>query len=94
MTNILEDYSQDIEVCSVVSTVTMCGEYRSYRHQAIECMMSWPLIQRNKVDDSKVAVPVEACAASDNEVLASAAKKVCHAAHFIVFLVLNGASFL
>lgn len=39
-------------------------------------MMTWPLIQRNKVDDSKVAVPVEACAASDNEVLASMANNV------------------
>lgn len=39
-------------------------------------MSTWPLIQRNKVDDSKVSVPVEVCADSENEVLASSAKKV------------------
>jgi len=60
MTNILNDYAQDVEVCSV----------------AIDCMMTWPLIQRNKVDDSGVAAPVQACAQSDNEILASVAKKL------------------
>ena len=39
-------------------------------------MMTWPLIQRNKVEDSKIDVPVKACAESDNEVLAELAKKV------------------
>ena len=38
--------------------------------------MTWPLIQRNKVEDSKVGVPVKACAQSENVVLAEAATKV------------------
>ena len=38
--------------------------------------MTWPLIQRNKVEDSKVDVPVKVCAESENEVLAEQAKKV------------------
>ena len=38
--------------------------------------MTWPLIQRNKVEDSKVNVPVKKCLESENETLASLAKKV------------------
>lgn len=39
-------------------------------------MSTWPLIQRNKVEDSKVNVPVEECTSSENETLAELAKKV------------------
>lgn len=39
-------------------------------------MATWPLIQRNKVEDSKVNVPVKLCAESENEVVAELAKKV------------------
>ena len=39
-------------------------------------MSTWPLIQRNKVEDSKVNVPVRLCAESDNEGVAALAKKV------------------
>ncbi|THG94132.1 hypothetical protein EW026_g7278 [Hermanssonia centrifuga] len=60
MTNILEDYAKDIETCVL----------------ALECMMTWPLIQRNKVEDSKVNVPVKVCSESDNQVLAELAKKL------------------
>ncbi|OBZ74746.1 Histone-lysine N-methyltransferase, H3 lysine-36 specific [Grifola frondosa] len=51
MTNVLEDYSSDLEITTL----------------AMECMMTWPLIQRNKVEDSKINVPVELCAQSENE---------------------------
>lgn len=39
-------------------------------------MVTWPLIQRNKVEDSKINEPVEACAESDVPALAEIAKKV------------------
>ena len=39
-------------------------------------MMTWPLIQKNKVEDSKVTVPVQQCTESDNEGLANLAKKL------------------
>ena len=39
-------------------------------------MSTWPLIQRNKVEDSKINVPVGILAQSANEGLASLAKKV------------------
>lgn len=42
----------------------------------MEVMMTWPLIQRNKVEDSKVHFPVQECAQSDNEGLAALAKKL------------------
>jgi hypothetical protein len=41
-------------------------------------MSTWPLLNRNKVQDSKVHVPVEACAAHENEVVKSLAQKVCY----------------
>ncbi|KAI0070968.1 hypothetical protein K474DRAFT_1712871 [Panus rudis PR-1116 ss-1] len=60
MTNILNDYAQDPEILMV----------------ALECMMRWPLIQRNKVEDSKVNVPVKTISESENEALAGVAKKL------------------
>jgi hypothetical protein len=44
--------------------------------KALECMTTWPLLARNKVDDSKITVPVQACYASENEVIKDLAKKV------------------
>ncbi|PCH43100.1 SET domain-containing protein [Wolfiporia cocos MD-104 SS10] len=63
MTNILDDYATDVEMCTL-------------ENKAIECMMTWPLIQRNKVEDSKVNVPVQACTNSTDEALAELAKKL------------------
>ncbi|OSD00004.1 hypothetical protein PYCCODRAFT_1437753 [Trametes coccinea BRFM310] len=60
MTNILEDYSNDVEIQTL----------------AMECMSTWPLIQRNKVEDSKVNVPVRLCAESDNETVSALAKRL------------------
>ena len=40
-------------------------------------MSTWPLLNRNKVQDSKVHVPVEACVAHENELVKSLAQKVC-----------------
>ncbi|KAF8901068.1 hypothetical protein CPB84DRAFT_1778391 [Gymnopilus junonius] len=51
MTNVLEDYVSDVEMITL----------------ALECMKTWPLLNRNKVQDSKVHIPVEACAAMENE---------------------------
>lgn len=39
-------------------------------------MKTWPLLNRNKVQDSKVHVPVEACAALDNEAVKTLAQAV------------------
>lgn len=44
--------------------------------QAIDCMGTWPLISRNKVEDSKVSVPIQRCTESDNVVLKKAAEDV------------------
>ncbi|KAI0830234.1 hypothetical protein BC628DRAFT_1313213 [Trametes gibbosa] len=60
ITNILDDYNTDAEVQTL----------------AMECMSTWPLIQRNKVEDSKVAEPVKLCAQSENETVAALAKKL------------------
>jgi len=77
MTNILEDYSADVEVSVSVSTSRRRRDnVESDGSQAIECMMTWPLIQRNKVEDSKVNVPVQTCAQSENQGLAELAQKV------------------
>ena len=79
MTNILEDYNNDVEVQTLVSHghIFQSGNLAADPHsQAMECMSTWPLIQRNKVEDSKVNVPVRLCAESDNEGVAALAKKV------------------
>ncbi|KAH0833915.1 hypothetical protein J3R83DRAFT_11100 [Lanmaoa asiatica] len=60
MTNILQDHAKDIEVTIL----------------ALEAMVKWPLIQRNKVDDSKIRVPVQICAESENEGMKSLAQKL------------------
>ncbi|KAF7793530.1 hypothetical protein EIP86_004644 [Pleurotus ostreatoroseus] len=60
MSYVLGEYATDVEMCST----------------AIECMMTWPLIQKNKVEDSKVSVPVKACAESENVVLKELAEKL------------------
>lgn len=44
--------------------------------------MTWPLIQRNKVEDSKVSVPVQACSENENTVIADLAKKVRFSLHY------------
>ncbi|KAJ3784971.1 hypothetical protein GGU11DRAFT_721283 [Lentinula aff. detonsa] len=63
MKNILEDYMKDTDI--LVS--------------AMECMFIWPLIARNKVEDSQVSVPVKQCLASEHEnVKAWAEKLVSH----------------
>ena len=48
-------------------------------------MMTWPLIQKNKVEDSNVSVPVKACAESENVVLKELAEKVC-LSFFVAFV--------
>ncbi|KAF9553862.1 SET domain-containing protein [Agrocybe pediades] len=58
MTNVLEDYATDIELITL----------------ALECMKTWPLLNRNKVQDSKVHVPVEACLSLEDENIKSLAK--------------------
>ncbi|KAI0063379.1 hypothetical protein BV25DRAFT_424390 [Artomyces pyxidatus] len=60
MTNVMDDYSRDTEILLL----------------AIQCMANWPLISRNKVEDSKVNIPVELCAESENEVLKTAAQNL------------------
>ncbi|KAH9476999.1 Histone-lysine N-methyltransferase, H3 lysine-36 specific [Psilocybe cubensis] len=62
MTNVLEDHSEDMELITLVCS------------PALECMKTWPLVNRNKVQDSKVHVPVEACAALENEVVKTLAQ--------------------
>ncbi|KAG6374133.1 hypothetical protein JVT61DRAFT_4779 [Boletus reticuloceps] len=60
MTNILQDHAKDMDVTIL----------------ALEAMVRWPLIQRNKVDDSKIRVPVQVCAESENETMRSLALKL------------------
>ncbi|KAF8487420.1 hypothetical protein DFH94DRAFT_641821 [Russula ochroleuca] len=58
MTNIMDDYEKDLEILML----------------AIDSMSTWPLISRNKVEDSKVNVPVQRCTESENVVLKKAAE--------------------
>jgi len=60
MTNILDDYTKELDIISL----------------ALECMLTWPLLHKNKVEDSKVSVPVSTYAQSDNEVVKALAQKL------------------
>lgn len=45
--------------------------------QALECMETWPLMNKNKVEDSQVYLPVEEFAQLEDERVKTAAQKVC-----------------
>ncbi|KAF9468312.1 hypothetical protein BDZ94DRAFT_1154403 [Collybia nuda] len=60
MTNLLEDYSSDVELITL----------------ALQCMSTWPLLNRNKVEDSKVLIPVQACAELDHPTLKDLAQSL------------------
>ncbi|KAI5119568.1 hypothetical protein M0805_005632 [Coniferiporia weirii] len=57
MCNMLEDFITDIDICMNV----------------IECISTWPLLQRNKIEDSKIEEPVRVLTQSENEKLRSLA---------------------
>lgn len=44
--------------------------------QALDTVRKWPLLTRNKVQDSKVYIPVEGFAESENEQVKAAAQEV------------------
>ena len=46
--------------------------------QALECMTTWPLEKRNKVEDSKIADPVKKYAEMEDETVKNVASKVRH----------------
>ena len=80
MTNILQDYAKDVEVTILVRFHFLRTPFDSLKvdlSKALEAMVKWPLIQRNKVDDSKIRVPVQVCAESENEGMRSLSLKVC-----------------
>ncbi|EIW76613.1 SET domain-containing protein [Coniophora puteana RWD-64-598 SS2] len=60
MTNIFEDYEKEEDIVLT----------------ALECMVNWPLIQRNKVDDSKIRIPVQNCLNLENETIKGLAQKL------------------
>ena len=42
----------------------------------LQCVEVWPLLHRNKVEDSKIEEPVQQCAQSQDERLKALAEKV------------------
>ncbi|KAK0447892.1 uncharacterized protein EV420DRAFT_864399 [Desarmillaria tabescens] len=60
MKNILEDYSEATDLICLT----------------LECMSTWPLVFRNKVEDSQVNVSVKAYAESENETVKELASKL------------------
>ncbi|KAG7447390.1 SET domain-containing protein [Guyanagaster necrorhizus] len=60
MKNILEDYSEETDLICLT----------------LECMSTWPLVFRNKVEDSQVNVPVKSCVQSENEAVKELASKL------------------
>jgi histone-lysine N-methyltransferase SETD2 len=52
----------------------------------LEAMGRWPLIQRNKVDDSKITIPVRMCLESENETMRGLAQKVVNITPKLIIL--------
>jgi hypothetical protein len=78
MTNVLEDHASDMELVTLVgsSLRSFCVGLNFCTIQALECMTTWPLLNRNKVLDSKVHVPVESFVSLENEAVTNLAEKV------------------
>ncbi|KAL5520449.1 hypothetical protein ACEPAG_9673 [Sanghuangporus baumii] len=60
MCNIIKDYLSDIEICTI----------------AMESLLTWPLLQRNKVEDSKIEEPIGELVNHESETVSSLAKKL------------------
>ncbi|KAK0189602.1 SET domain-containing protein [Armillaria mellea] len=60
MKNILEDYSEEMDLICLT----------------LECMSTWPLAFRNKVEDSQVNIPVKGCTESEDETVKELASKL------------------
>jgi [histone H3]-lysine36 N-trimethyltransferase len=77
MTSILEDYATDLEICT---TVGICYKFHATMliaiTQILESLPAWPLINRNKVEDSKIEVPLQAFVEGHNEKVKGLAEQV------------------
>lgn len=60
MKNVLDDYPTNIDLILL----------------ALECMTTWPLLNRNKVVDSRVTEPVQSCTELDNDAVKEIAQKL------------------
>ncbi|KAJ7595062.1 histone methyltransferase [Mycena floridula] len=60
MKNVLEDHKEDFDMVMLT----------------LECMLTWPLLVRNKVDDSQILGVVESCLAMGNEGVKVPAQKL------------------
>ena len=81
MTNVLQDHTSNMEllclVCPLfIQKIALVDVMPSLLPQALESLISWPLVNRNKVMDSKVHVPVQSCATLENETVKGLAQKV------------------
>ncbi|KAG7087687.1 hypothetical protein E1B28_013634 [Marasmius oreades] len=61
MKNILDDYAEDIDIIAL----------------ALQCMKSWPLVARNKVEDSQVLPTVQGFIESQDELVKVHAAQLC-----------------
>jgi hypothetical protein len=85
MTNVLQDHASDMELLTLVNSFLLPENVliNFMLPQALESMTRWPLLNRNKVIDSTVHVPVESCAALENETVKSLAQKVAVCKAFV-----------
>ena len=77
MCNILEDTASDLEMFQNVSCARTCILFpHLMRPQVLERISSWPLLQRNKINDSKIEEPLKALTTCENETIRDVAEKV------------------
>jgi hypothetical protein len=78
MKTLLDDWKEDPELITMVrcSSRPFIGLKLISLIKVLECMSTWPLAFRNKVEDSQVLVPVKVCAESENESIKTLAQGV------------------
>ena len=76
MKNVLDDYDQDFEIQIMVRHFHIYMTGMLIVVQVMECISTWPLMHRNKVEDSGIEEPIKAFTTSEQEGLKSLAERV------------------
>lgn len=63
---------------SIFHGVALRSEHGTVIIQALQCLETWPLMNKNKVEDSQIFLPVEEFAMLGDEKVKKIAQRVCY----------------
>lgn len=83
MTTVLKELPEDKEVVKLVScplaqlvSTSWWADLGIALQQVLESISEWQLVNRNKIEDSKIEAPVRACLEEEDQELKSLAERV------------------